>query len=150
MDEDFMEYELMPEDYALAESNGISKELLKQRFYKNGWNKAKAMCHPVRKRTDRTKWLSIAEENGINRGAFYERVQRGWGEEKAATVPIGKSRTHLGPTGKYPSDMIELAEKNGISAERFRERVRRGWSYQDAATKPLDQKRIPLERSAQV
>ncbi|MBB3132169.1 hypothetical protein FHS19_006896 [Paenibacillus rhizosphaerae] len=146
MDEDFMEYELMPEDYALAESNGISKELLKQRFYKNGWNKAKATCQPVRRRTDRTKWLAIAEKNGINRGAFYERVRKGWVEEKAATEPLGKAVAKPGPKVKYPADMIELAEKNGIGAERFRDRVRSGWSYKNAATKPLDQKRIPADR----
>ena len=82
---------ISPVDYAQAEENGISKELLRNRIWGQGWNKTKAKTQPVREKLfDHGGWAKVALENGISRNTFYGRINRGWEDEKAATTPVGK------------------------------------------------------------
>ena len=73
-----------------------------------------------------------AEENGITRVAFYQRVNAGWGVERASTEPMRDKEKYLMPDGR-PG--LEVARENGIGVPTFYGRVDRGgWSVERAAT----------------
>jgi hypothetical protein len=74
--------------------------------------------------------LKKAEANGIKYRTLYDRLSKGWDEEKATTKPP----TNKGERWKW----MQIAEKNGIKRGTFENRVHLyGWSYEEAATKPL-------------
>lgn len=43
------------------------------------------------KETERGKWAKVADSNGISRGQFYARVQRGWSLEDASSLPYNST-----------------------------------------------------------
>lgn len=78
-----------PEDYKLAEKNGIKRPTLERRIRTLGWDKQKAITTPPQKQTDLSKWREIAKKNGINKGALRKRIMvYGWDPERAVTEPI--------------------------------------------------------------
>lgn len=81
---------LTPEDYKIAESNGIPKKLAYQRFYLEDWSAERAITQPRQRNI--SKWVEIAKRNGISKSTFYHRVSKrmGWSPYKAATTPVNK------------------------------------------------------------
>jgi len=73
-----------------AHANGVMITLggLYQRIYKGMPEQEAVTKTLVRK----SKYIEIAESNGISRQAYYSRVHRGWDKDLASTWPIGKSR----------------------------------------------------------
>lgn len=120
---------ITPEEYDIAEKNGISKKLLERRIRTYGWDRERALTEPPGSKYG--KWIEIAEKNGIKRQTFYVRVNEGMTPEEAATKPI-----RVWPK-RYDSKWIKIAKENGISPDAFRGRVRLGWSQEKAATTPL-------------
>jgi len=108
------------------------------------WKKGKALTTPPRvlQPTD-SKWIKIAEKNGIGYVTFHTRIHAmGWDPEKAATEPLVNRHQHMAMVAKtrrvYPVEMIEKAARNGISYVTFKQRIYRlGWSMEDAATIPI-------------
>ena len=59
---------ITPDDYRIAEENGISKDTLLSRVRKLGWDVDKAITKPVRaKRKFSEEEIKTMEENGIDR-----------------------------------------------------------------------------------
>lgn len=108
---------ISPEEYAEAERNGINAHLLESRIRRHGWGKRKAITKPRQVQLDRTVIMKVTKENGITYDQFKKRLNRGWDEQTAATIPtrdlkwqaelaryIGQHRNR-----KYPREMVELA-----------------------------------------
>lgn len=135
---------ITPEEYALAEKNGIRPELVDWRIRTAGWDKKKALTKPPRKMVKRHHWIDLATSNGIKRQTFNKRLEYGWSPERAATEPVANKQARQklclyakSFQAKYSDEIIALAASNAISRDTFWARVRRGWSEKDAATTPL-------------
>lgn len=138
---DFEEMYVTPEEFEAAAALGITHKRVLARIY-GGWRKADALTRPLRKQTGRTHWREIAEENGIDRLIFYNRVNRsGWSEERAATEPIQDSLAALLECNsrKRTISDAELAQaaENGIPKSVVHWRLTHGWSMEDACTRPV-------------
>lgn len=78
---------ITPEEYAIAEQNGISPKILEKRIRRFAWDKQRAITQPVRKFENHRQWAKVAEENGIPYHTYWQRLKLGWSNEKAATYP---------------------------------------------------------------
>ena len=82
---------ITPEDFKIAEENGISKDTLLSRVRKLGWDVDKAITTPVRPKRKFTKEeIKIMEENGVERYIAAGRMYWGWTLEEAITKPKKK------------------------------------------------------------
>lgn len=137
------EFYITPQEYAEAERNGISRQVLSDRVRKLGWKKQRAMTTPARKMTKRKHWAEIAATNGINYSTFSTRVNtHGMSMEEAATRPLQDPREAIKIADQYrhkrlPREWIEKAKENGISRKTLYQRITRyHWDIETAATKP--------------
>lgn len=136
---------ITPEEYEIAESNGIRARLVEQRVRTQSWDVKRAITTPVRKHKPKgtlTKWAEKAKKNGVSYDTFSARINvLGWDIEKAATKPkeTKEERMERLNAGRrvFPLEFIKLAESNGIDYETFKYRVRSGKGYEEAATHPL-------------
>lgn len=129
---------LTPEDYEIAEKNGISRKLADSRFYDNNWEKERAITQPKRGPvlTIWDEWKEIAETNGIGKSTFNSRLEYGWEPEVAATKELAKTRS--GGSKHFSDEILKLAAVNGITPRRLYSRVfESNWSIEEAATMPL-------------
>lgn len=81
-------YYVTPEEYKIAESNGISRDLVNKRIRNYAWDKKKAITLPP---SPTSKYGSIKDrlkENGIAESTFYKRIAYGWSIERACTEAI--------------------------------------------------------------
>lgn len=128
---------LSPEDYEIAEKNGISRELAYSRFYDNHWDKERAITQPKRREQGLWKqWQAIAEEHGICQSTFYSRLNVGLEPEEAATKTLGKNKS--GGSKHFSDEILQMAEANGITPRRLYSRVFEcNWDLMTAVTTPL-------------
>ena len=132
---------ITPEDFKIAEENGISKSTLISRVRKLGWDVDKAITTPVRvKRKFTEEEIKTMEENGIDRDVAAGRMYWGWTLEEAITKPKKGGRQHV-----YPEWVYKEADKNGISYSALGNRIRRGMSLEEACTKKTITKLEALE-----
>ncbi|KZL93526.1 hypothetical protein [Clostridium magnum] len=137
------DFYITPEEYEMAEANGISKALLEVRIRRLAWNKEKAISiSPSRHKRLGSDWIKLAQENGICYSTFkYRANELGWDLERAATQPLqdrkAQAKQAYEKSRKYPKEFKELAEKNGISERTFHRRLESGWDIETAATKPI-------------
>lgn len=76
----------------------------------------------------------IAEGNGINQHALWQRRDRGWDIDRAITEPLRVETPYQPIWGKWEA----VATEHGISRRLFYHRVKlSGWSEKRAATSPL-------------
>ncbi|ASB66395.1 hypothetical protein S101413_02950 [Bacillus velezensis] len=64
---------ITPEEYERAAKNGISRSLLGKRIRGAGWDKERALATPPKKRrprTDRSKWVEVAEKMAYQKPRF--------------------------------------------------------------------------------
>ncbi|MBM7836424.1 hypothetical protein [Clostridium sardiniense] len=128
-----VDYYITPEEYKIAEKNGISKCTLERRIRLYGWDKQRALTQKPHKRHDRSYWMNVAKENGIKKSTFLGRVNRhGWSEEKAATTVVVKTAIR---NRKYSDKVYKRLEENGISRQLFYDRIRKGWDIERATTR---------------
>ena len=79
---------ITPEDFKIAEENGISKEVVITRVRKLGWDVDKAITKPVRAKRKFTKEeIKTMEENGVDRNTVACRLKWGWTLEESLTRP---------------------------------------------------------------
>ena len=124
---------ITPEDYKIAEENGISKDTLLSRVRELGWDIDKAITKPVRaKRKFTEEEIKAMEENGIDRNVAAGRRYWGWTLEEAITKSKKKGRQYV-----YPEWVYKEADKNGISYSALGNRIRRGMSLEEACTKKI-------------
>lgn len=129
---------LTPEDYEIAEKNGISRKLADSRFYDNNWNKERAITQPKRGPllTMWDQWKEVAEANGICKSTFNSRLEYGWEPEIAATKELAKTRS--GGSKHFSDEILKMAATNGITPRRLYSRVfESNWPIKEAATTPL-------------
>lgn len=135
-------YFISEEDYKIAESNGISRNVVYQRVNSYCWSVKRAITEPIRKlKKHDEKIINKALENGISRRAYYNRLKNGWSVEKASSTPIMSKeeiyKNNAKKSTKYP-EYKSLAEENGVPYSTFIRRVRTGWDIKDAYTiKPM-------------
>lgn len=137
------DFYITPEEYEIAEANGIDKHTLEERIRKQFWDKERAISQPKRKRGKYTNWYKIAESNGISRGTFIARVnESGWSCERAATEPIKtvkeKAIIMAESRRKYPAEVYATLKANGINRNTFIARIRRGWTVERAMTEKVN------------
>ena len=72
-----------------AEKNGIGYHTLATRVYSNGQDVEEAIAKPVKKNfSPWAYYKDLATQNKISSSVFYNRINRGWTAEDAATVPL--------------------------------------------------------------
>lgn len=90
-----IDYYITPEEYEVAEKNGISRQTLEHRVRGALWEKDVAITKKP-KYNNRKKWAVIAVENGISYQTFLSRVNDyGMSEEEAATRPLQNRRSAM-------------------------------------------------------
>ena len=133
------DFYITPEDYIIAEANGVSKQVLESRVRRLGWNKKKAMKEPVRIKGKYSKWYEIAEGNGISKRTFIARIKIcGWSFERASTEKVNDisriADIMTESRRKYSEEIYKTLERNGISRKMFYARIHRGWTIERAMT----------------
>ena len=138
---------ITPEEYKIAESNGICRTTLDSRIYGLGWNKEKAINTTPRKLSRIAKHLvEKARLNGISYSVLRQRLNvLGWDVKRAVTEPVwGKEQRRKSAEKmhdrkrKYPKEILELAEGNNIPRYVFYDRInRQGLDITTAATRPV-------------
>ena len=124
---------ITPEDFKIAEENGIPEYVVTTRVRKLGWDVDRAITKPVRvKRKFTEEEIKTMEENGIDRDVAAGRRYWGWTLEEAITKPKKKGRQYV-----YPEWVYKEANKNGISYSALGNRIRRGMSLEEACTKKM-------------
>lgn len=127
-----------PDDYDIAEKNGIPQNIVYDRVINGGWDVDKAVSKPVRKKKY-SNWIKKAAQNGISRHTFYARVKRGMSLEEAVTKEVmtlnQAAEIARANIRKKPS-WVRTAMENGIKRHTFYARVYKGWSKAEAATRP--------------
>ncbi|MBA9088779.1 hypothetical protein FHR92_005312 [Fontibacillus solani] len=137
-------YYITPEEYTQAATNGVSTRTLEWRIREATWDKERAITTPPRRCVDHSNWHAIAEQNGIPRQLYLNRISIGWEPERAATEPIltqdkraERMRNNNPRAWSYPEELINQAARNGVSRNTFNKRVNRGWSCERAASEPI-------------
>ena len=121
---------ITPDDYRIAEENGISKDTLLSRVRKLGWDIDKAITKPVRAKRKFTKEeIKTMEENGVNQNIAANRMYWGWNLEEAITKPKKQGRQYVHPEWVYKE-----ADKHGIKYSALGNRIRRGYDLERACT----------------
>ena len=124
---------ITPEDFKIAEENGIPEYVVTTRVRKLGWDVDKAITKPVRAKRKFTKEeIKTMEENGVNQNIAANRMYWGWTLEEALTKPKKRGRQYV-----YPEWVYKEADKNGISYSALGNRIRRGMSLEEACTKKM-------------
>ena len=124
---------ITPEDFKIAEENGIPEYVVTTRVRKLGWDVDKAITKPVRAKRKFTKEeIKTMEENGVDRNTASCRLKWGWTLEEALTKPKKRGRQYV-----YPEWVYKEADKNGISYSALGNRIRRGMSLEEACTKKM-------------
>lgn len=139
------DFYITPEEYDIAEKNGISRALLNQRVRGGGWDKEVAMSKPSQHGS--TGWnlvKEIAKENGISYWTFKQRRRAGMELMKAATIPphspkecIALANKARGVREPFTKEELKRAEENGVSYYTLAARVRKcKWDMETAITTP--------------
>ena len=87
---------------------------------------------------------------GISPNRIRGRLNRGWTEEQALTVPKNISLEQLAKSIEYKGEHFlfkDLAKKFNLNPGTLRARLNRGWSLEDSLTKPLDHRK-PLTKKS--
>jgi hypothetical protein len=138
------DFYITPDEYEIAEQNGICKKTLEMRIREYAWDKQRALTEPVRQKRELdlpNEVIKRAAQNGIEYNLLSQRIlQLNWDIEKACTEPLFDYSNHLVEVNKsrrkYPQELYELAKVNGIHERTFRRRVKNGMDMYEAATKP--------------
>jgi len=136
---------ITPDEYDIAELNGISMKMVNVRVRERGWCKRRAITTPVRfqRKTEEDEWLALSEENNIPRDTYLRRIRDyGWSKQEAATRPI-MTREQLAINlnanrSAFTAEDYEVMERNGIPRGVASNRVNTyGWSVREAITTPV-------------
>jgi hypothetical protein len=139
------EHTLTDEDFERAKQNGISRDLLKERFYRLFWDKEDCITEPVRKYDDYNGWRKECKRLGVvSVFTFDERVKRGWDIKEAATTPTltkeeiaERVRAGAELRRKYPDWVDEKIKEIGITKRTFYTRMnKQKWTFEEAVTVP--------------
>lgn len=133
-----------PEEYEIAELNGISASVLEKRVRSLAWDVERAITEPIQKKKPRIpkEIRERALQNGIGYQTLRDRIhKRGWDYERACTQALQnrsvQAKKAHEASRRYPKEILELVKVNGIHYDTFRHRVNEsGWDMYKAATTP--------------
>ncbi|PAF19716.1 hypothetical protein [Terribacillus saccharophilus] len=136
---------ITPEEYEIAEKNGISRRILDARVRTFYWDKQKAITEPIKKRnqTPWGDWKDVCKKNGISYGAFMYRIKNaGLDPEVAATKPLDRNqpdyfKRYVDKKRILTAEHLKTMEKNGLCKATVHMRRRLGWSLEDAVNTPV-------------
>lgn len=139
-----LSYYITPEDYAIAEQNGISKERVYFRVYVYNWSVKRAITQPLGRRNawGWTENKHIAKQNGVGYRTYLDRVTAGWTQEEAASTPPLSYDDRLEKMAKakkriFTDEQISHAKANGVDHRKLWQRVKLlGWSVEEAISTP--------------
>lgn len=138
-----MEY-LSPDDLKVAAANGISEDLAKRRFYREGYSKRRAITKKPQRTNVWTKYKDRCAEIGLSQGGFYKRLKK-MSPEEASSRPLTSPN---GPDPKLTPERRAIAEKNGINYHTLQSRLYTSkWDIERAITEPLDTSKRPKNMS---
>lgn len=146
-----IDYYITPEEYEIAEQNGIHINTLNRGVRDLLWDKQRAITEkPANLSKGLSEYKKKAKNNGIEAHLFYTRVTRGWAPEEASSIPKidnhDKARLKemtnksLSKTKKYPEWVYESMKENNIKQTTFANRLRRGWTLKKACTTSVQEK----------
>lgn len=140
------EYYITPEEYDIAERNGVCKQTLEYRIRQRGWMKESAIHKPPRKQSEEKKYYAaMAKQNGVKRTTFEMRLKRGWSMKDAAAIPL---RTRDSQSQRLLADEeIKRAENLGVKRTTIYMRLSRGWSKEEALNTPTISEKEALRRA---
>lgn len=150
------QYYITPEDYIIAEKNGIKAGLLNQRVYVQGMNVEVATTKPVGKRNAYgwSEWKEVALANGIQYRTYLDRIQRkNMTFEQAATQPLltkGETVKCMNEAKEqvFTPEQIGSAKSNGIPYSILWKRVNDlKWEVEKAITVPVMTNEESLEKA---
>ncbi|WP_283746295.1 MULTISPECIES: hypothetical protein [Bacillus cereus group] len=143
------DYYITPEEYEIAERNGINRKVLNERVRNLKWDKTIAMTKPVRK-SKSTGWRQVKEialKNGICRQTYYARRKKGWKLIDAISKPpiskyqaleLAEKANYWGANKILSEEQLKVALSNGVSYRLARERIKRlKWPIEIAITTPV-------------
>lgn len=84
---------ITPEDYKIAEENGIKKGTLNHRVKCYGWDIDKAITKKPKKRIIPKDLLIQAKSIGLDSKIISDRLRIGWTIERACSEPFKKRKT---------------------------------------------------------
>lgn len=128
---------ITPEDYEIAEKNGIKRATVYQRVNDSGWDIDRAITQPPasHKTGNWTKWK---DRSVVCYNTFAGRIRAGMTPEQAALTPIIPHAKRRKAPSVFSDEQIEIARKNGISKSIASQRYHAcGWSIEDAITIPV-------------
>lgn len=141
---DVYNFYITPDEYKIAERNGISRHTLDMRIRELAWDKQRAITEGPQQKNDRTEFVKIAQANGIEPRLFYNRVSRGMNPHRAATQPKQCKKTWHKEMDKrrranfrHPVWVYEEIKKIGVTASLFQRRLDSGnFTFEEAYTMP--------------
>lgn len=130
-----------PEDYAIAEANGLTAKHVYDRVYVMGWTVERAISQPLRKKKSTHDWEKWEHVAVVSKQLYLARVRYGWTHEKAAMTPkLPKDRTWNKQHRRSKFLTVEqekIMRQNGLSRCTVLARVlRSNWSIEKAITTP--------------
>jgi hypothetical protein len=133
---------LTPEDYEIAERNGIPRSYATSRFYTKNWSRERAITEPVKKQSGNwKKWKETCKKTGITRSSFNRRIEKGMTPEEAATTPPVDPKKRA-KRRLLTDEQVEIAKQNGIGYSTLVVRISQyKWPIEKAITKPVDTRR---------
>ncbi|MGK8430834.1 hypothetical protein [Bacillus cereus] len=148
------DFYITPEEYDIAESNGICRDTLEYRIRKAKflWEREVALTKPPRKASGEWKKVKhIALQHGVKRQTFSYRRSKGWSVEEASTTPplsraesLRRANLLNNNNTVFTREELQQIDKNKLHRNIVYFRYKKlKWSKEDAINLPI----VPAEES---
>lgn len=139
------DYYITPEEYMIAEQNGICRSTLEYRVRDGLWEKENALTKSPKKVTEWSRIQHLALQNNICRNTFEDRRKRGWSLiDSISKPPMSRKESlkHANQANKnnciLSNEEIQFAKKNGLKRSTLYNRVKNlKWDMEVATTSPI-------------
>ncbi|PFJ19613.1 hypothetical protein COD67_00990 [Bacillus cereus] len=139
------DYYITPEEYDIAERNGICRRTLEYRIRDAMWKREVAITKKPQKIAEWYKIKEIALQNNISRNTFEDRRKRGWNLVDAMTKPPMSREESLKRANQFnknncvlTDEQIQQARMNGLKRSTAYYRFKKlKWDIEKAITYPI-------------
>lgn len=139
------DYYITPEEYDIAEKNGICRRTLEYRIRDAMWKREVAITKKPQKTAEWHKVKEIALQNNISRNTFEDRRKRGWNLIDAMTKPPMSREESLKRANQFnknnrvlTDEQIHQARMNGLKRSTAYYRFKKlKWDIEKATTFPI-------------
>lgn len=138
-------YYITPEEYDIAERNGICRRTLEYRIRDAMWKREVAITKKPQKIAEWHKIKEIALQNNISRNTFEDRRKRGWNLVDAMIKPPMSREESLKRANQFnknnrvlTDEQIQQARMNGLKRSTAYYRFKKlKWDIEKAITYPI-------------